>query len=112
MDLASCLRSWKDTNRMALRITWTTQVCTTASGNTEVMASGRPVRPMPLWMSSCVRGLVGEARRDLGCDEGEDLAGDVALQATDRLAAGLALGKASSQVVLGARVPPQPGQGD
>src|SRR4051794_11353896 len=30
---------------MALRITWTTQVWTTASGKTEVIASGRPVRP-------------------------------------------------------------------
>src|SRR5690348_6556241 len=97
---------------MAARMRCTVQVCTIAWGQVASIASGNPVSPMPLWMSSRVRALVGGCRRGLGCDEGEDLAGDVALEAADRLAAGFALGEASLQVVLGAGIPAQPGQGD
>jgi hypothetical protein len=39
------LRSLWDTNRIALRTTCTTHVCTMVSGKTERMASGSPVSP-------------------------------------------------------------------
>ena len=41
-----------------------------------------------------------------------DLASDVSLEAADGLAAGFAFGDAAGEVVAGACVPAQPGQGD
>src|SRR5271157_468025 len=60
---------------------------------------------MPLWMSSR---RLGCRWRALGLGEVlVDLTGDVALEAADGLASGLAFGNASSNVVLGAFVPAQ-----
>jgi hypothetical protein len=45
-------------------------------------------------------------------DDLVDLAGDVSLEAADGFAAGFAFGDAAVEVVAGAGVPAQPGQGD
>src|SRR6478672_1293197 len=39
------LRSFRDTKARLLRIRWTMQVCTTVCGNTDVIASGKPLSP-------------------------------------------------------------------
>ena len=68
---------------------------------------------MPLWMSTC--GSVGICvAYDCpdGGDESVDFACDVPLQAPDDLPAGLALGEASPQVILGAVVPAQAAEDD
>src|SRR5512133_915486 len=94
---------------MAARIRCTVQVCTMLCGQVASIASGKPVSPMPLWMSSggrlCCDGWGG-------AEESEDLAGDVAFEAADYLAAGLAFGEASLQVGLGIGVPTEPGESD
>src|SRR5262249_6832224 len=78
---------------------------TMACGHTFSTTSGRPFSPMPLWMSS-------DRRRGLGGEQGVDLAGDVALKTADGFAASFAFGQTALQVVLGALVPAEPGQGD
>jgi hypothetical protein len=50
---------------------------------------------------------VGWGREDL-----VDLAGEVAFEAADGFAAGFAFGDAAGEVLAGAGVPAQPGQGD
>src|SRR6266487_4134735 len=65
---------------------------------------------MPLWMSSG-DGCGGGVWFGLA-DELVDLAGDVALEAAEGITAGLALADAAGQVVTGAWVPAQAGQGD
>ena len=56
------------------------------------------------------RGLVGEG--GAGVEGAVELAGDVALEAALDLTAGLALGSASGDVLLGCRAAPHAGDGD
>lgn len=63
-----------------------------ASGQVTAIASGNPVSPIPLWMSSRECGH-DTGRGDGVLDDAEQLSGDVALQTADDLAAGFAFGE-------------------
>ncbi len=51
-SLAILSQSWRPAQRKEFRSRCTTQVCTIVRDQTVSTASGRPLSPMPLWMSS------------------------------------------------------------